>query len=121
MRAANLTLANNGQHKHCYLFALEVQPIEVGAVYDEPPRHCTLMRRFLSGLPHTLLADKAQVFFDGVSPVKLIPHKRLLLGLKQVPVSELVMTDELRSLHVGLYSFLNDLQVAYTDPEWVGE
>jgi hypothetical protein len=107
--------------KHCYLFALEVQPLEVGAVYDELPLHCTLMHRFLSELSPQVLVDKTQPFFAAIKPVKLIPHEHLLLGPKQVPVSELKLANQLKGLHAGLYTLLNDLHVEYTAPEWVGE
>ncbi|HEX9153479.1 MAG TPA: hypothetical protein VF809_01535, partial [Candidatus Saccharimonadales bacterium] len=72
--------------KHCYLFALEVQPLEVGAVYDELPLHCTLMHRFLSELSTEVLVGRVQSFFNGVAPVKLMPYEHLLLGPKQLPV-----------------------------------
>jgi hypothetical protein len=107
--------------KRCYLFALEVQPLEVGDIHQALPLHCTLMHRFWSELSPEALADKVASYFAIISPVKLIPYEHLLLGPKQVPVAELELTDQIKSLHMGLYELLNDLNVAYTAPEWVGE
>lgn len=108
-------------NKHCYLFALEVKQMNVGDMYEELPLHCTLMHRFWSDMNAETLADKVSAFFAGIRPITLKPHERLLLGPKQVPVSELELTDEFKSLHMELYQLLNDLGVEYTAPEWVGE
>lgn len=109
------------RNNHCYLFALEVTPLHVGDIYDELPLHCTLMHRFWSDLEPEILAAKVSDFFKETRHVTLKPHERLLLGPKQVPVSELELTDELKRLHMGLYEILNDLGVEYTAPEWVGD
>lgn len=108
-------------NKHCYLFALEVKPMKVGDIYEELPLHCTLMHRFWSELTSAVLADKIKDLFKEIRPIVLKPHERLLLGPKKVPVSELELTDGLKSLHMRLYDFLNDLGVEYTAPEWVGK
>jgi hypothetical protein len=108
-------------NKHCYLFALEVIPMSVGDIYEELPLHCTLMHRFWSELEPEVLANKVYDFLKEVKPITLKPYERLLLGPKQVPVSELELTDEFKHLHMGLYELLNDLGVVYTAPEWVGE
>jgi hypothetical protein len=108
------------KQKHCYLFAFEVTPLHVGAVYDELPLHCTLMHRFWSKLSPEDLANRVRSFFEHVHPVTLTAEKQLLLGPKQTPVTELELTDELRKLHMELYEFLNSLPVEYTAPEYVG-
>ena len=107
--------------KHCYLFALEVQPLEVGNIYQTLPLHCTLMHRFWSELSPEVLAGNVSFYFATISQVKLIPYEHLLLGPKRAPVAELELTDQIKSLHMGLYELLNDLHVEYTAPEWVGE
>lgn len=61
-------------NKHCYLFALEVSPMNVGDTYEELPLHCTLMHRFWSELVPEVLADKVSVFFKQIHPVVLKPH-----------------------------------------------
>lgn len=108
-------------NKHCYLFALEVKPMQVGDIYEELPLHCTLMHRFWSELGPEEFTKKVQDFFGKIKPVELKPYESLLLGPKQVPVSELELTDQFKGLHTGLYELLNELGVEYTAPEWVGE
>jgi hypothetical protein len=107
--------------KHCYLFALEIEPMEVGGVYDELPLHCTLMHRFWCDLLPEELADKVQLLFSGLQPLPLKARERLLLGPKQVAVSELELTESLRNLHMQLFDLLNTLGVEYTEPAWVGD
>jgi hypothetical protein len=95
--------------------------MNVGDMYEELPLHCTLMHRFWSELEPEALADKVSDFFKQIQPLALKPHERLLLGPKQVPVCELELTDELKSLHMDLYELLNGLGIEYTAPGWVGE
>jgi 8-oxo-dGTP pyrophosphatase MutT (NUDIX family) len=56
---------------HCYLFALEVVPLEVGAVYDELPLHCTLMHRFWTRLTPTELVAQTENVFRDTQPLSL--------------------------------------------------
>jgi len=107
--------------KHCYLFVLEVVPLQVGAVYDELPLHCTLMHRFWSELSAVELAGKVKPLFDVTPPVVLATYKRTLLGPKQLAVSLLELTGELDSLNMQLYALLNELGVEYTASQWVGK
>jgi hypothetical protein len=79
--------------RHCYLFTLEVSPMKEGDVYNELPQHCTLMHRFWSEFESDELIAKVNNFFEHVAPVKLKPYEQLLLGPKQIPVSELEFTD----------------------------
>lgn len=109
------------KQKHCYLFALEAALMQVGELYEELPLHCTLMHRFWSGLSAEELATRVRPLFAHIQPVTLIAEKHLLLGPKQVPVSELKLTDDLRGLHAELYRLLHELHVDYTASEWVGE
>lgn len=95
--------------------------MDVGDTYEELPLHCTLMHRFWSELDPEVLADKLSEFFKTIQPILLKPYEHLLLGPKQVPVSELELTDQFKDLHMRLYESLNDLGVEYTAPEWVGD
>ncbi len=94
--------------------------MEVGHIYDELPLHCTLMHRFWSSLAPDDFAAKIRLFFEQTPPVLLKAYEHLLLGPKQMAVSEIELTQELKSLHMQLYGLLNDLKVDYTAPEWVG-
>src|SRR6266702_2204286 len=105
---------------HCYLFALEIAPMNVGNIYDDLPLHCTLMHRFWSDLDAEELAEKVRAFFAALPPVVLTAQERLKLGPKQVTVSEIALTPEVENLHMTLYKLLNELGVEYTAPEWVG-
>jgi len=62
--------------RRCYLFTLEVEPLEVGKVYNELPLHCTLMPRFWTELAPYALASAVRSLFDQISPVVLTAHKR---------------------------------------------
>lgn len=95
--------------------------MKVGDVYEELPLHCTLMHRFWSELDPKVFAEQVGSFFKGIRPIILKLHEHLLLGPRQVPVSELELTDRLKELHMRLYEFLNGLGVEYTAPEWVGQ
>lgn len=108
-------------NRHCYLFALEVKPMEIGGIYSDLPLHCTLMHRFWSGFSPDILADKIRNTLESTPQVLLTAHEHLLLGPKQVAVSELVFTAELKKLHMQLFELLNDFGVEYTAPEWVGD
>jgi hypothetical protein len=79
------------------------------------------MHRFWSELESEVLADKLSEFFKTIQSVVLKPYEHLLLGPKQVPVSEIKLTDQCKELHMNLYESLNNLGVEYTAPEWVGE
>jgi hypothetical protein len=78
------------------------------------------MHRFWSDLDPDALASKVAPLFKATSPVILKSHERLLLGPKQMPVSELELTEQIGHLHMQLYAALNKLGIEYTAPEWVG-
>lgn len=102
--------------KHLYLFTLEVEPLIVGATYDELPLHCTLMHRFYSEL-----SDSEKQLFDKTPPLVLTAYEHGKLGPKQVPVSLIRLTEELDDLNMRLFNQLNKLEVEYTAPQWVGK
>ena len=107
--------------RHCYLFTLEVEPLEVGKFYDKLPLHCTLMPRFWSSLSPKELADNVRKLFDETSPGTLAAYERTLLGPKQVAASLIKLTRELDTLNMQLYQLLNKLGVEYMNPQWVGK
>jgi len=107
--------------RHCYLFTLEVEPLKVGATYDELPLHCTLMPRFWSSLGAVELGSKVQKLLDNRPPVVLRAYESTLLGPKQVAANLIELTNELSSLNMSLYELLNELGVTYDNPAWVGK
>jgi hypothetical protein len=108
-------------HKHLYLFALEVDPLDVGGIYNELPLHCTLMHRFWSELNPDELTDRVRPLFEKSQSQLLSAYERLALGPKKLIVSEVELTGALRTFHMGLYELLNGLGVEYTAAEWVGK
>jgi hypothetical protein len=112
---------NTTEQSHCYLFTLEVDPLEVNKAYDELLLHCTLMPRFWSKLTPDKLAASVKELFDETLPLPLIADKSAKLGPKQLPVSLLQLTSELSYLNMQLYNVLNSLGVTYESSQWVGE
>src|SRR5882672_735326 len=101
---------------HCYLFALEIEPLEISKVYDELPQHCTLMHRFWSDMAPEELATKTRQLFEQTRQFLLIPGETVELGPRKVRVNEIEFTKELEALHTQLYQSLNKLNVEYTAP-----
>lgn len=99
---------------HCYLSALEVTPMQRGEIYDTLPLRCTLMHRFWSELNPDQISDIVRDLCSRTLQIQLNAHERLLLGPKQVAVSELQLTDDLKKLHNELYKLLNSIGVEYT-------
>lgn len=107
--------------KHLYLLALEVAPLEAGKAYDVLPSHCTLVHRFWCELDSTQLAEKLQPIVNNTESVVLIFRDKEVFGPPPVVVNRLLDTPELRTLHMDLYKKLEQLNVEYTAPQWVGE
>lgn len=107
--------------KHCYLFALEIEPLEVGRKYTELPRHCTLMHRFWSELSATDLSDAVKELFKQTPQLSLTFGQTAEFGPShhRVKAREIRYSSELRALHERLYHLLNKVSVEYTAPEWV--
>lgn len=118
-RLSNSLVSHTG--KHLYLFTLEVEPLKVGAIYDELPLHCTLMHRFYSRLSAEELSDSIKPLFDKSPPITLTVYEHTKLGPKQVPVCLISLTKELDNLNMQLFNQLNQLEVEYTAPQWVGK
>lgn len=108
-------------NKHLYLSTLEVEPLRVGTIYDELPLHCTLMHRFHPELSADELADSVKTLFDKTPALVLTAYEHTKLGPKQIPVSLIRLTKELDNLNMQLFDQLNELEVEYTAPQWVGK
>ncbi len=114
-------MTNNQNAQHCYLFALEISPLEEGAAYETLPMHCTLMHRFwVSETPEDLVG-KVKPILKKYQNITFTPGKKMELGPKHTVVYELEGLDELKKLHVELYELLKSLGTTFTENEWVGD
>ena len=103
--------------KHCYLFALEVEPLLVGVGITQLPLHCTIMHRFLSDLEPSDLMKEVQSVFRNIKPILLKSGREEMFGK---PVNVIEQSAELIKLHKSLHDMLIDLPVEFTAPQWVG-
>lgn len=111
----------NDDQKHCYLFALEIVPLEVGRAYRTLPMHCTLMHRFWSDVkPADLVAQTKPLFSRYTQGITFVPGHVVELGPNKTVVFELENIGELRKLHLELFELLKRLGVNYTEDDWVG-
>lgn len=109
------------QPRHCYLFTLEVEPLQVGASYRMLPLHCTLITRFWIALePKILLLAVADIFAKD-KPIPLVVFKRDVLGPQQVSVSLIKSTELLQALNDTLYERLRGLGAETEVAEWSGD
>lgn len=106
--------------QHCYLFALEISPLEEGAAYETLPMHCTLMHRFWASETPDDLAQKTKPILRKYQNISFTPGKKMELGPKHTVVYELEGLDELKKLHMELYRLLQSLGTTFTEDGWVG-
>ena len=106
--------------EHCYFFALVVEPMTVGNVYKTLPLHCTLVHRFFSSLPVSVIDKKVRLTFEQTEPLLLTPNDRVAFGPNRVLVAKLQLSPALKSLHLKVYELLNELGVRYSEIDWVG-
>ena len=113
-------MTNNQKPQHCYLFALEISPLDEGAVYETLPMHSTLMHRFWVSETPEDLAQKVKPILKNYQSITFTPGKKMELGPKHTVVYELEGLDELKRLHMELYELLKSLATTFTEDEWVG-
>lgn len=113
-----LRLANS---MHLYLFALEVESLKIGDVYNPLPAHLTLISRFWSELPPSEIVDAVNPIFAQPEPVELIFDKEAVIGPKNTAVHLIKNSLELKNLHSQLLKVLTEHGVTFTQPEFVGE
>lgn len=109
-----------GRMKHLYLFTLEIEPLEVGKVYDALPSHLTLMSRFLSEKPHDELASVVEPMFEQASPIALTFGETKELGPKKV-VAHMISSPVEVTLHNKLHHHLESLGVEFQYPQFIGQ
>lgn len=106
--------------ERCYFFTLEIEPMEVGDIYEVMPLHCTLMPRFFSHLPPDDLIDQVQTLLEQTKPISLIPMERTAFGPHRVMAAMIKTTPTVLELHAALYYQLKQLDVRNTETDWVG-
>jgi hypothetical protein len=104
---------------HLYLFTLEIDPLEVGKVYDELPSHLTLMSRFLSDLAPEQLSFIVEPIFADTKPINLLFGNTIELGSKKV-TAHMVDSPEEGVLHNRLQALLDDAGVTFQYPQFIG-
>lgn len=104
---------------HLYLLTLEIEPLEIGRVYDELPSHLTLMSRFLSGLTPEQLSSVVASLFEDAKPVNLLFGSTVQLGPKKVTAHMVDSPDEWL-LHSQLQTLLEEAGVIFQYPQFTG-
>lgn len=104
---------------HLYLLTLEIEPLEIGRVYDELPSHLTLMSRFLSGLTPEQLSSVVASLFEDAKPVNLLFGSTVQLGPKKV-TAHMVDSPEEKVLHERLRLVLEGTGVIFQYPQFIG-
>ena len=104
-----------------YLFVLEVETMQVGAVYKSLPLHCTLMHWFNASITPEDLIKKVTSVFKDRSPIELVSDAPAMFGKNNnIPVHTVIMTQTLQELHEELFSALNNLGAKHNEPAFVG-
>lgn len=106
--------------KRLYLFTLEIVPLEVGKTYDDLPSHLTLMSRFLSELAPQQIAEAVRLVAKQTPLVPLTFGSTKKLGPKQV-TAHMVTSPAEQQLHADIKKVLDDLNVTYQYPEYIGK
>jgi len=104
---------------HLYLLALEIEPLEMGGVYDELPSHLTLMSRFLSDLVPEKLSDTIRPVLENSDVVELTFGSTITLGPKKVTAHMVNSSDE-KLLHKRLQVALDEVGVTFQYPQFIG-
>lgn len=106
--------------KRRYLCTLEIAPLVVGRTYDTLPSHLTLMSRFWSDMSPEALAAATEDVFAGRAPIQLRFGALETLGPKKVQAHMVTSVDEAK-LHADLKACLDELDVEYEYPQFVGD
>ncbi|HSW65661.1 MAG TPA: hypothetical protein VLI54_00795 [Bacillota bacterium] len=102
-----------------YLLTLEIEPVEIGKVYNELPSHLTLMSRFLSDLGPKELSSVVDLLFMDTKPINLFFGNTIELGPKKVK-AHMVDSPGEQSLHVRLNAVLEGVGVIFQYPHFIG-
>jgi hypothetical protein len=108
-----------GRMKHLYLLTLEIDPLEVGKVYDELPSHLTLMSRFLSDPDPKELSGIIRPVIEPTGNITLTFGPTIQLGPKKVTAHMVDSPDE-KLLHKRLQTSLEEVGVTFQYPQYIG-
>ncbi len=113
---------------HAYLIILEITPLKTGSTYDMLPLHCTLVHWFWLKQEPEEVAQRLTTALNNTSSVVLkAGAEQVFTGKnkngKQVPVTvnDIELTSELRNLHDQVCATLEDMDVRYSEPQYVHE
>ncbi len=112
---------------HAYLLALEIAPMEVGETYTMLPLHCTLVHWFWLELGPADFGKQLERMVKHAEPLALHSGKEAVYtgttkqGPIPVTVNTITPTRELIRLHSQICSFLDELNVKYTTPQYIRE
>lgn len=111
---------------HAYLIILEVTPLKIGSTYDMLPLHCTLVHWFWLDQSPEEAAKRLTIASGNIAPIALrAGAEQVFTGkskngeLVPVIVNDIELTSELRSLHEQACSVLEDMDVRYSEPQYV--
>jgi 2'-5' RNA ligase len=104
-----------------YLFAIEIDPVKEGEVYNRLPLHCTLMHWFLSEKAPEEIAAAVSEALQKQPSVELVSVEPALFGPNNdVPVHLLAKSESFTLLHMNLIGVLIVLDVQFTASQYVG-
>jgi|SRR5882757_2505120 len=106
---------------HLYLFTLEIDPLVVGEVYNPLPSHLTLVSRFWSKLSPDVIVNATRAIFEQTKPIELTFGDEDAIGPKKTAVHLIENSEVTKQLHLVLVDVLNNLNVTYTQPRFIGE
>ncbi len=107
--------------RHLYLNTLEIEPLEVGGLYNPLPPHLTLMSRYWSELKPDEISLQLSPLFKQMPLLELTISDDDVIGPKHTPVHIIAPSTELINLHHQLKQELNILCVTYAYPHFVGQ
>lgn len=106
-----------------YVGVAPLSPLVVGERFStrDWPLHVTVVPTFLSQTSVPDLSAAIGRAASGLSPVRVVLGPDALFGPRHtVPVSEVVMDEPLRALHVGLVEGLRGCGAQFETPEYAG-
>lgn len=107
---------------HAYLFALEIEPVNVNKVYVALPLHCTVVHWFRSEKSPAEILYAARDVIEATPPLELVSGRPDLFGeAKDVPVNRLVDDAGIMKLHRDLHAKLAKIGVSDVVPKWTGD